>query len=131
MPKASKVNKYGGNGARTKNDIESPKQVVDTRTTPTTYPIKAELNDQWVLKRGQFLRETLQAWSDKAGWSLVWHMPEKEDFRFDSDIRFGGDFKEAIIKLFDALPVSIQIFAELRPDNIPPLLYITREQGLR
>lgn len=85
----------------------------------------------WLLKRGSFLREALQEWADQAGWALVWHMPDKEDFRFDSDNRFSGDFKDAVIGLFDALPASIQIFAELRPDNVPPMLYITREQGVR
>lgn len=119
------------NNQESHSSIPTPLQTTTESTKPTAYPVTTEVKTQWALKHGQFLREVLQTWSDKAGWSLVWHMPEKEDFRFDADIRFGGDFKEAIINLFNALPASIQIYAELRPDNIPPLLYITREQGIR
>lgn len=101
--------------------------------TPKVYPVESQAppSKSWELRPGIFLRAALQEWANEAGWSLVWAMPERDDFRIDSGNRFTGDFKDAVVGLFDALPQHIQIFAELRPDNSPPLIYVTREQGVR
>lgn len=92
-------------------------------------PIKRET--PWVVESGSFMRDTLTKWAHKAGWSIVWNMPENEDLRVDSANAYGGDFSEAVRSLFDSLPPHIQIFAKQVPDNVPPLLYVTREPGAR
>lgn len=92
-------------------------------------PVKRET--PWVVESGSFMRDTLTKWAQKAGWSIVWNMPENEDLRVDSANAYGGDFSEAIRSLFDSLPPHIQIFAKQVPDNVPPLLYVTREPGAR
>ena len=83
----------------------------------------------WEARAGVNLRETLGKWTADAGWALVW------DYEGDLEMRAGstfqGDFKAAVAGLFNALPQSIRIRAELRPDNAPPLLYVTRDAAGR
>ena len=85
----------------------------------------------WVVKSGDFLKDTLAEWVTKAGWSLVWSLGEREDFRVNTGDVYESDFKTAVHSLFDSLPPTVRIRAELRPDNDPPLLYVTRDEGGR
>lgn len=85
----------------------------------------------WEVKSGANLRATLQEWSTNAGWTLVWGLPDDADFRFDTGNIYVKDFKATIHDLFNSLPHTVRIRAELRPDNIPPLLYITNQEGTR
>lgn len=106
------------------------KEVATTEVAPVEVtPVKRET--PWAVESGSFMRDTLTKWAAKAGWSIVWNMPENEDFRIDSANAYGGDFSEAVRSLFDSLPPHIQIFATQVPDNMPPLLYVTREPGAR
>lgn len=82
----------------------------------------------WSVTAGTTLHEVVQKWADAAGWSLAWTLPEKEHLRIDASNIFVGEFKDAVIELFNALPPDIQIFAELRIQNNPPLIYVTRQQ---
>ena len=83
------------------------------------------------VKPGSFLRETLQEWSARAGWSFYWGLGDDVDFRLEVGANYPSDFKAAVYKLFSSLPESIRIRAELRVDNSPPLLYVTRDEGGR
>jgi len=83
----------------------------------------------WEAKAGVKLRETLGKWTTDAGWALVWDYDGDLEMRAGST--FHGDFKAAVAGLFDALPQNIRIRAELRPDNAPPLLYVTRDPAGR
>jgi hypothetical protein len=83
------------------------------------------------VKPGSYLRETLLEWSARAGWSLYWGLGDDVDFRLEVGATYPSDFKAAVYKLFSSLPESIRIRAELRVDNSPPLLYVTRDEGGR
>lgn len=82
----------------------------------------------WAVVSGSYLRDTLQEWSAKAGWSFVWGLSETEDFRLEAANVYVGDFKDGVRDLINALPARVRIHAELRPDNTPPLLHITRNE---
>ena len=93
--------------------------------SPLTVPDVA-----WTVVSGSYLRDTLQEWSEKAGWSFVWGLSGAEDFRLEAGNVYIGDFKDGVRDLINALPARVRIHAELRPDNTPPLLHITRgEEG--
>jgi hypothetical protein len=83
------------------------------------------------VKPGSYLHETLLEWSARAGWSLYWGLGDDVDFRLEVGAKYPSDFKDAVHKLFDSLPESMRIKAELRVDNSPPLLYVTRDEGGR
>lgn len=86
---------------------------------------------EWVVKAQSHLRETLREWATEAGWDVWWALPEQDDFRAEAGDTYKGDFKSAVRGLFDSLPAQIRIRAELRPDNVPPLLFVTRDEGVR
>jgi len=118
--------------------------VVQVPVTPTSEvasvvvpPLKPEVPPPppeivWSVVPGSYLRDTLQEWATKAGWSLVWGLSEKEDFRLETGSSYAGDFKNGVRDLINALPARVRIHAELRPDNTPPLLHVTRnDEGSR
>lgn len=81
----------------------------------------------WRVKDGAYLSDTLRDWAKVSGWAVVWRMSEQEDFRMDAGNLYQGEFKKAVADLFNSLPPSVRLHAELRPDNVPPLLYVTRD----
>ncbi|MCX7173825.1 MAG: TcpQ domain-containing protein [Proteobacteria bacterium] len=85
----------------------------------------------WVVMPGASLKETLHGWTAQAGWVLVWELGERDDFTTGAGDTYAVDFKAAVRALFDALPARIRIRAVLHPDNEPPLLYVTRDEGGR
>lgn len=89
------------------------------------------IESAWTVKPGSLLRESLQEWTTKAGWSLVWGLSEQDDFRLNSGNSYDGDFKTAVVGLINSLPATVRIRVELRTDNVPPLLYVTTEEGIR
>ncbi len=114
--------------------IEAPKKdaaaqsdvltfVIDTPEPPAPLPPPEVA---WTVVSGSYLRDTLQEWSAKAGWSFVWGLSSAEDFRLEAANVYIGDFKDGVRDLINALPARVRIHAELRPDNTPPLLHITR-----
>jgi len=84
---------------------------------------------QWQVRSGSYLHDTLAEWTTKAGWGFEWAMPPDQDFRMGASDTYEGDFKTVIKTLIDALPQGVRIRAELRPDNSPPLLYVSAEEG--
>lgn len=115
-------------------------QLIDkpASTTPLEIPkIEQQLNtanalapqEPWLVTQGALLRETLHEWSLKSGWSLIWGLSDQDDYRLETGNSYQGNFKEAINGLINSLPLTVHIHAELRSDNTPPLLYITREEG--
>lgn len=86
---------------------------------------------EWVIQSGQTIRNSVQSWADRAGWQLVWSLDEREDFEFLAGNRFTGDFRAAIYGLFNSLPLEVKVRAELRPDNFPPMVLISRDEGIR
>jgi hypothetical protein len=83
------------------------------------------------VKPGSFLRETLHEWATRAGWSFFWGLGDDVDFRLEVGNSYPGDFKSAIYGFFGSLPANLRIRAELRLENSPPLLYVTRDEGVR
>ncbi len=94
---------------------------------PTLDPAVGE----WAVTAGASLRETLGAWGAKANWSLVWLTGEQSDYQLMAAHVFHTDFKSAVRGLFDSLPGTVRLRAELRPDNSPPLVFVTRDEGVR
>lgn len=58
-------------------------------------------NGQWAVLAGSNLKQTLQGWSNAAGWTLVWDNPV--DYQIRSSVTFSGDFEEAVGRLVDAV----------------------------
>jgi len=98
---------------------------------PKALPIEAAAPVQWVLTPGSSLRDTVGKWAKQAGWTVVWNVRDEQsqedrDFTLHGGLKAEGDFTTAITKLFEALPNSADVRAELRADNEPPMLYVTR-----
>lgn len=85
----------------------------------------------WVIASGGSIRAAVTEWSQRAGWQFVWGLEEREDYQFNAGNRFTGDFRTAIYGLFNSLPLDVKVRAELRPDNTPPMVLITRDEGIR
>lgn len=83
----------------------------------------------WIVKDGDSVKGVLREWGERAGWDVVWDY--EGDLHAKAGLSMQGDFKYAVRELFAAFPISIKIRAELRQDNTPPLLYITRDEGAR
>lgn len=81
--------------------------------------------ESWELKKNTSIRSVVESWASKVGWQVVWKY--KDDLTSPVDITFKGDFRAAIRQLIDGLPHSIPLRAELRPDNVPPLVYVHAE----
>lgn len=85
----------------------------------------------WQIQAGSSIRAAITDWSQRAGWQFVWELDEREDFQFMAGNRFTGDFRAAVFGLFNSLPQDVKVRAELRPDNTPPMVLITRDEGIR
>lgn len=88
----------------------------------------------WAIHGGDSLRATLEAWAARAGWAVSWTYKGefgKDDFRAGAAGIYSGDFKKAVRDLFESLPQAVKIRVELVSDNNPPLVYVTREEGVR
>lgn len=83
----------------------------------------------WIVRSGSLLRETLSEWCKQEGWAIVWNLSDKEDFRLEAGHVYPNDFKSAVAELINSLPAKVRIRVELRPDNSPPLLYVTKDEG--
>lgn len=117
----------GGDGSSSSTSAAKPPGVVvATAAVQVPAPVAT-----WDAKSGASIRSSLKEWSDRAGWQLVWALDEREDYRLMAGNNFSGDFKMAVTGLFNSLPLDIKVRAELRPDNTPPMIYITRDEGIR
>ncbi|WP_137922300.1 TcpQ domain-containing protein [Hydrogenophaga sp. 2FB] len=85
----------------------------------------------WQIQSGSSIRAAITDWSQRAGWQFVWDLDDREDFQFLAGNRFTGDFRAAVYGLFNSLPLDVKVRAELRPDNTPPMVLITRDEGIR
>lgn len=102
---------------------------------PTNKVVLSDSNVGWVkvqtwnVKSGDYLRETLSDWVARAGWNLVWAAGDKDDFQFLGSNTFHSSFKDAVTDLFASFPSNIHLRNEMRIDNDPPMLYVTRDEG--
>jgi hypothetical protein len=79
-------------------------------------------------KIGASLRETLVAWSRKAGWSAVeWHLPAGLDFTLEIAGTYPGSYMEATRAFIDALGCETELRVIFNPttkvtriDPVPP-----------
>lgn len=88
----------------------------------------------WSFKAGDSLRKTLAGWTQRAGWSFIWSLPDSEDLTLRVGNTYTTDFKSAVRSLFNSIPSSPetdQIRVQFRNRNDPPLLFITNDQGAR
>lgn len=94
---------------------ESP--VVQIRPAPET----------WTGKDGSTLRESIEAWGQKAGWRVIWDKGAEDiDYPLLAPVRFQGTFDEAasaFIKLYEKAkkPLLVDIQATQK------LIYVTRK----
>ncbi len=71
--------------------------------------------ETWQAFSGQSLRDTVAAWSSRAGYELVWDADY--DFPVRAGIRLAGGFIQVVTNLFNAYaaadrPLSVDIFKE-------------------
>lgn len=59
---------------------------------------------RWDLAQGESLREQLTAWTDDAGWTLVWRSPW--DYPVAAPAHFEGSFVEAVTELMVQMNAS-------------------------
>lgn len=102
-----------------------PKKAIEI-VAPVVPSVPLEI---WTVKPASYLQDTLREWATKAGWSLVWGLSDKEDYRLDTGNNYPGDFKTAVKALFDSMPEKVRIYVELRPQNTPPLIFINRDDS--
>ncbi|WP_175885510.1 toxin co-regulated pilus biosynthesis Q family protein [Burkholderia sp. BCC0044] len=83
----------------------------------TVHALEREPRDQetWQALSGQSLRDTIAAWSSRAGYELVWDADY--DFPVRAGIHLTGDFIDVVTNLFNAYaaadrPLSVDIFKE-------------------
>ncbi|SDV46546.1 toxin co-regulated pilus biosynthesis Q family protein [Chitinasiproducens palmae] len=74
------------------------------------------LSTVWVADSGSELRETLIAWAERAGWSVVWN--SDYDFRLRAGARFTGPFESALKSLLDSVRTAGgQVYLRLYAGN--------------
>jgi type IV pili sensor histidine kinase/response regulator len=73
---------------------------------------------QWIAESGHTLRETLQGWAAKAGWTIVWQ--SSFDYPLMASARLSGDFPAAVAALIEG-------FSEAAP---PPAARIFRANNV-
>lgn len=63
----------------------------------------------WRVERGASLKDTLEAWSLRAGWQPpIWPADQKE-VELGASAEFNGDFASAVYELFKALPPTVKL----------------------
>lgn len=63
----------------------------------------------WRVERGALLKDTLEAWSLRAGWQPpIWPADQKE-VELGASAEFTGDFASAVYELFKALPPTVKL----------------------
>lgn len=106
----------------------APREVVAPGPTRTSFTIEAAAAPAstpaltvWIAHRGDWLSDTIEAWSKKAGWQPpIWNLHfnngSKADYAIPSDITLGGNFSDAAMTLFKAYigadpttPMSVKI----------------------
>lgn len=61
----------------------------------------AAVSEQWSISAGESLSAGLSEWCKRAGWRLVWHLPQ--DWSAPADTEFTGSFLDAARQLTQAL----------------------------
>ena len=90
----------------------APALVVATEAPPAAAPPGAAFE----AKAGDSLRETLVAWSRKAGWSAVeWRLPGGLDFTLEISGFYPGDYMEATRAFIDALGCEAELRVLFNP----------------
>lgn len=90
-------------------------QATDAPMQPRALQQEQRANMVWQAFAGQSLRDTVAAWSTKAGYELVWDADF--DFPVRAGVRLDGDFIQVVTNLFNAYaaadrPLSVDIFKE-------------------
>lgn len=77
-------------------------------------PVPTNVRSLWEAQKGDSLKRTLDDWSKKAGFELVWD--SSHDYTIDSDILVTGDFQRAIKAVFsqglDASQAPLMTFVD-------------------
>lgn len=58
----------------------------------STQPIASSYKETWVLSKNKTLKENLEDWATKAGWTLSWDAP---DYRIPADVTLSGSLADA------------------------------------
>jgi len=106
---------------------KAPSEVVAPGPTRTSFTVEAAVPAPtpaltvWIAHRGDWLSDTIEAWSKKAGWQPpIWNLHfnngNKADYAIPSDLTLGGNFSDAAMTLFKAYigadpttPMSVKI----------------------
>ena len=68
-----------------------------------------ELNKDWLAEEGQSLKDLLAAWSEEAGWRLIWKT--NRNYTLNAGAMFRGNFA-------DVASALVRAFARARPAPI-------------
>lgn len=86
--------------------------------------------NEWVIKRGHFLCDTLKSWSIAAGWNTVCSLGDT-DYEFGVGETYTGEFQEAVKKMINSLPQEIKVKVHIYAENTPPLLHLLEDGGVK
>lgn len=107
-------------------------KVQPVRRVPSPSPVSSGSTAQvWEIRANSSLQKTLEAWCKQAGCQLLWNFRDEQtnevkDLVVGGGMRTTGGIADALRELFKSLDEDARIKAEYRPDNYPPLLYVTR-----
>lgn len=90
----------------------------------------------WTVPPKASMRDVVTAFASRAGWIAVIDYKDEQtgdpsDLILDGGLEVKGDFRKAIKQTFNSLPTSTKVMVELRPDNYPPTVFISREGSPR
>ncbi|OLU25489.1 hypothetical protein BVH03_17705 [Pseudomonas sp. PA15(2017)] len=102
------VAKSGSTGA---TPIPASSATAAIVSVPPPAPASKPPTQIWSAESGSTLRDSVEAWAEKAGWTLIW---EQDDLNYPivAPLRFEGSFQEAIdqvFPLYDKAPRSFVV----------------------
>lgn len=111
--------------------VESNSPVAVTASKQPLKIVPREDLPVWIIKPHSSLRAVIAEFAKSAGWHDEWDFKDEQtqedkDLILGSGMKIRGDFKTAINGIFKALPEEARICADLRPDNVPPTVFIVR-----
>lgn len=123
----------GKGGAPQKVEVLSVTPATEPKAAPAPAAVEEKKQPIWVVKPNSRLRAVVSEFAARAGWVVEVNYKDEQTLE-DKDIDLGsggmrveGDFKKAMTEIFNSLPKSAKIKAELWSENFPPTIYIYRK----
>lgn len=104
--------------AHTLDKIQHVAKAQEPAAIPVERPVPREKNGLWSAKQGDSLKRTLDIWSTRANFDLVWDA--QHDYQLMSDILVNGDFQSALVSMFSNA---------MDPVNLPNMTVVNSSQN--